>query len=284
MTIWSDWPAWVQNLVLSTAVVVGALILWYILHALIRRRVRKRTERLASTDDLSERAKAQRLGTIAATLETLLALVIAAGALVYVLLIWGIPIAPLVAGAGVIGLAVGFGAQDFVKDLIAGFFVLVEDQYSVGDVVEIAGVSGTVEGIRLRTTVLRSLDGSMHHVPNGEVRVASNLTPDFSRMVIDLGISYDADVDSAIAAIADEATRFSHDPEWEAAHADAPTVLGVDELGDSAVIIRTVFTTDPEQRWAVKREFLRRVKYRLDAEAIEIAYPHLQIVQGDDQS
>jgi small conductance mechanosensitive channel len=184
----------------------------------------------------------------------------------------------------VIGLAVGFGAQDFVKDVIGGFFVLVEDQYSIGDSVSIAGANGTVEEIRLRTTVLRALDGSIHHVPNGEVRVATNLTPDYSRVVIDLGIGYDSDIDSAIAAIGDEAERFVADPEWEFAHADDPRVLGVDELGDSAVMIRVMLTTDPEQRWTVKREFLRRLKYRLDAEGIEIAYPYLQIVQSGDQS
>ena len=279
-----DWPEWVDNVLWTVAVIVGALILWFVVHSIIRRWVRSKASKLSDAEDLGERARAQRLDTIARTLETLVVLVIGAGAVIYVMLIWGIPVAPLVAGAGVIGLAIGFGAQDFVRDVIAGFFVLVEDQYAIGDVVSIGGVSGTVEDIRLRTTVLRSLDGAVHHVPNGEVRVASNLTPDYGKMVIDLGVGYDADIDSAIAAIADEANRFATDPEWASAHAGDPAMLGVDELGDSAVMIRTVFTTDPEQRWAVKREFLRRVKYRLDAEGIEIAYPHLQIVQGGDQS
>ena len=266
------------------AVLIGALILWFIVHRLIRRWVRSKVSKLSDAEDLGERARAQRLDTIARTMENLFVIVMSVGAVVYIMLIWGIPIAPLVAGVGIIGLAIGFGAQDFVKDVIGGFFVLVEDQYALGDSVSIAGASGIVEDIRLRTTVLRSLDGAIHHVPNGEVRVATNLTPDFSRMVIDLGISYDSDVDSAIGAIGDEAARFAADPEWAKAHAGDPVVLGVDELGDSAVVIRTVFTTAPDQRWAVKREFLRRVKYRLDAEGIELAYPHLQIVQGGDQS
>jgi small conductance mechanosensitive channel len=279
----SEWPESVHNALWTAAVVIGALIIWFLVHRLIRRWVRSKVSKLSDAEDLGERAKAQRLDTIAGTMETLVLLVIVVGAVVYVMLIWGIPIGPLIAGFGVIGLAVGFGAQNFVKDVIAGFFVLVEDQYSLGDSVSIADVSGTVEDIRLRTTVLRSLDGAVHHVPNGEVRVASNFTPDYSRMVIDLGISYDADVDSAIGAIGDEAARFVADPEWAKAHAGEPVVLGVEELGDSAVVIRTVFTTDPDQRGAVKREFLRRVKYRLDAEGIELAYPHLQIVQGGDQ-
>ena len=269
--LWTDWPTWLQNLILSAVVVVGAVLLWLLARWVVRRWVGRQTKKLTDEDDLHKRAKAQRLETLGSTISTIAALLIIAGVIFYIMVIWGIPIAPLVAGLGVVGVAVGFGAQDFVKDVIAGFFVLVEDQYALGDVVEVAGVGGTVEEIRLRTTVLRSLDGAVHHIPNGDIRVASNLTPDYSRMVIDVGVSYDTDVDSAIAAINDEATRFRSDPGWEAAHADAPIMMGVNELGDSAVVIRTVFTTDPEQRWAVKREFLRRLKYRLDAEGIEIA-------------
>ena len=113
---------------------------------------------------------------------------------------------------------------------------------------------------------------------------ASNITPDYSRVVIDVGVTYDSDVDSAIQAIGNEAAVFARDPDWSAAHAEEPVMMGVNELGDSAVVIRTLFTTDPDERWAVKREFLRRVKQRLDRDGIEIAYPHLQIVQGGDQS
>ena len=186
------------------------------------------------------------------------------------MLAWGIPIAPLVAGASVVGIAIGFGAQDIVRDVIAGFMVLVEDQYAIGDVVAIGGVTGTVQDIGLRTTVLRGLDASMHHVPNGEVRVATNLTPDYSRVVIDIGIAYDSDVDAAIAVIADEAARFRADPDWTDAHVQDPEMLGVNALGHSLVVIRTLLSTDPEQRWAVKREFLRRLKNRLDEEGIRV--------------
>ncbi|GMQ85663.1 MAG: hypothetical protein BMS9Abin07_1230 [Acidimicrobiia bacterium] len=279
----SDWPEWAQNLLLSAAVVVGAVIIWLILRWMIRRWVRSKAAKLASGDELQDRAKGQRLTTIAATLENLLGLLFAAGAIVYVMLAWGIPIAPLVAGASLVGIAIGFGAQDIVSDVIAGFMVLVEDQYSIGDVVAIGGVTGTVEEIRLRTTVLRGLDASVHHVPNGEVRVATNLTPDYSRVVIDIGIAYESDLDAAIAVIADEAARFRADPDWTDAHVGDSEMLGVNELGDSAVMIRTLFSTVPEQRWAVKREFLRRLKIRLDEEGIDIPYPHITVVQPGDQ-
>jgi small-conductance mechanosensitive channel len=274
-----DMPTWLQNLIWTTVVVASAFVIWFVLHRFIRGWVSSRVGKMYEQDDLTERAKAQRFETIASVLDTMVVLIIVAGAIVYTMVIWGIPITPLVAGLGAVGVALGFGAQDFVKDVIAGFFVLVEDQYAIGDVVEIAGVSGVVEEIRLRTTVLRSLEGALHHVPNGEVRVASNLTPDFSRIVVDIGISYDADVDAAIAAIGDEGEKFFEDERWGTAQTEEPAVLGVNELGDSAVVIRTLFTTDPDRRWDVKREFLRRVKYRLDAEGIDIAYPHLQIVQ-----
>ncbi len=279
---WSDWPTWLQNLVLTGGVLVVGLIAWLIFSRLVNRWVGRKVATLTDGDDLSQKARAQRLETLGGTIKTVIALGILAGVVIYVLTVWGIPLGPLVAGLGFVGVALGFGAQDFVRDVIAGFFVLVEDQYALGDVVEIAGVTGTVEEMRLRTTVLRSLDGSLHHVPNGEVRVATNMTPDFSRMVIDVGITYDSDIDAAIAAIDDEAARFRSDDDWERFHAGEPEMLGVNELADSSVVIRTVFTTDPEQRWAIKREFLRRVKYRLDLEGIEIAYPHLQIVQRTD--
>ena len=273
---------WEEKALLSVGVIVGAVIIWFVIDWLLKRWVKRKADKIEE-GDLAGQASAQRLHTLAATIEKLVGLIVVAGVIIYIMLIWGVPIAPLVAVGGAVGLAVGFGAQDAVKDLIAGFFVLVEDQYAIGDDVQIADVSGTVEEIRIRTTVLRALDGSVHHVPNGVVRVSTNMTPDIGKVVIDIGVSYDADVDSAIAAIDDEAARFRADPEWQSAHAGDPNVLGVNELGDSSVVIRMTFTTDPERRSAVKREFLRRVKYRLDEEGIEIAYPHLQIVQGGDQ-
>jgi small conductance mechanosensitive channel len=258
-------------------------MIWFLIDWLVGRWIRSKTSKVEE-GDLSGQARVQRLGTLAASMEKLLGVVIVATVVIYTMIIWGIPVGPLIALGSVIGIAVGFGAQGFVKDVIAGFFVLVEDQYAIGDDVRLAGVEGKVVDIRLRTTVLRDLDASLHHVPNGEVRVATNLTPDYSRVVIDVGVTYDSDIDAAIAAIGDEAIRMYADPEWEDAYAAEPQMLGVNQLGDSAVTIRALFTTAPARRAAVRREFLRRVKYRLDAEGIEIAYPHLQIVQGDDQA
>jgi len=277
-----DSTDWREKALVSLGVIVGAVIIWFVSKWLLDRWVNRKAAKVED-GDLEGQASMQRLRTLAATLEKVFGIIVAASVIVYIMLIWGIPIAPLLAVGGAIGLAIGFGAQDLVKDFIAGFFVLVEDQYAIGDVVDIAGVSGTVEEIRIRTTVLRAHDGSVHHVPNGAVRVATNMTPEVAKVVIDLGVDYEADIDAAIAAIGDEAAQFRADPEWQRAHAGDPEVLGVNELADSAVVIRMSFTTAPEQRWAVKREFLRRVKYRLDDEGIELAYPHLQIIQGPNQ-
>ena len=261
----------------TIGVVAAAGVIWLIVRTAIRRWAARASRKLESTGDLGDRAKAQRFETIARSLSTAAFVVVAIVAVLMMLAVWGIPIGPIVASLSVVGIAVGFGAQSLVKDVIAGMFVLIEDQYAIGDVVELAGVSGTVEELRLRTTVLRGLDGSVYHVPNGEVRVAKNVTHEFSRLVIDVSVAYEESVDRSIFVIADEAASFAADPDWAERIVAEPQVLGVDELAESGVIIRMLLTTDPDERWTVKREFLRRIKNRLDAEGIEIPYPHVTI-------
>ncbi len=261
----------------TVAILVVSLVVWLVTRFLIHRWSNRTQRKLVESGDLQNRARAQRLETIARTFSTAVILTIVVIAIVMGLAVWGVPIAPIVASLSVVGVGIGFGAQDLVKDVIAGIFVLVEDQYSVGDVVELAGVSGTVVEVRLRTTVLRGLDGSVHHIPNGAVRVATNLTHESSSIVLDLAVAYEESVDRAIEVITDETIVLANDPEWGPRLVDQPTVLGVDALADSGVIVRIVMTTDPDQRWAVKREFLRRIKNRFDDEGIEIPYPHLTI-------
>lgn len=268
----------------TVTILVVATATWLVTRVVIHRWSRRTQRKLEETGDLGDRAKAQRLETIARTFSTLAVLTIVVIAVVMGLAVWGVPIAPIVASLSVVGIAIGFGAQDFVKDVIAGLFVLLEDQYSVGDVVELAGVSGTVVEVRLRTTVLRGLDGSVYHIPNGAVRVAKNLTHEYSRVVIDIAVAYEEPVDRAIDVITDEATVFASDPDWAPRLVDQPVVLGVDELAESAVIVRVLMTTDPDERWTVKREFLRRIKNRLDDEGIEIPYPHLTIASRSEEA
>jgi len=266
----------------TLAVVVGAVVVWLIVRASIRHWAAGARRKMEARGTLEDRARAQRFDTIAGTLTMVAFVVITVVAVVMVLAVWGVPIGPIVASLSVVGFAVGFGAQSLIKDVIAGMFVLIENQYALGDVVEIAGVSGTVEELRLRTTVLRGLDGSVYHVPNGEIRVAKNITHDFSRLVIDVAVAYEEPVDRAIAVIADEASLFAADPVWSDRLIEETKVLGVDELADSGVLIRVLITTDPAERWTVKREFLRRIKNRFDDEGIEIPYPHLTIDRRND--
>ena len=264
----------------SLALLVMALLVWWLIRLTGRRWIARVAREVEASDDHQALERAQRLHTLWSVGEAILVIVVVALIVVTMMAIWGIPIAPLVAAAGVIGIAVGFGAQDFVRDVIAGSFIVLEDQYAIGDVVQIAGVSGTVEQIRLRTTVLRDLDGHTHHVPNGEIKVASNLTAGFSRVVIDLGVAYKEQVDEVLDVVRDELDRFAADPDWEASFLEPPEVLGVNELADWAVEVRVLLTVRAGDRWRVKREFLRRIKGRFDADGIEIPFPYLKVIHG----
>jgi small conductance mechanosensitive channel len=188
-----------------------------------------------------------------------------------------INIAPILAGAGILGLAISFGAQSLVKDVISGFFILFEDQFVVGDIIEAGGKSGVVERMTLRVVVLRDLEGTMHIVPNGEIKVVSNRTRSWARAVIDVGVAYHHDIDRALAVVRDEASQFSADRVWSV-QLDGPIeVLGVESFGDSAVIIRTLVKTQPGSQWNAGREFRRRLKTRFDREGIEIPFPHREV-------
>ncbi|HEX5633330.1 MAG TPA: mechanosensitive ion channel family protein, partial [Gemmatimonadales bacterium] len=156
-----------------------------------------------------------------------------------------INIGPILAGAGILGLAVSFGAQSLVKDIITGFFLLVDNSIAVGDVVEIAGKSGAVERVNLRVVQLRALDGSLHIVPNGQITVVSNMTRGWSRAVVDVGVAYETDLDRALAVVKNEVERFAADGAWKARLDGAPEVLGVQTLGDHGVTLRVLLRTLP---------------------------------------
>lgn len=194
-----------------------------------------------------------------------------------------VDIGPLLAGAGILGLAISFGAQSLVKDVISGFFILIENQFSVGDVIEAGGKTGTVEKMSLRLVTLRDQEGRLHMVPNGEIKVVSNMTRGWSRAVVDVGVAYEEDVDRALAVIGHEARGLAQDPAWAPLFDGEPEVVGVNELGDSAVVIRTLLRTQPGKQWLVAREFRRRIKVRFQREELEIPYQKRKVqvqVQG----
>jgi small conductance mechanosensitive channel len=275
------WDEWGFEVVVSICVVVAALVLIAVLRRGLRRWAARLQQRYSESHDPADREQGQRLITITGVVSMIISLTVWALVVLTIMAVWGVPMTPLIAVGTTIGVAVGFGAQDFIKDVIGGFFILTEDQYSIGDIVTIAGVSGTVEAITIRTTVLRDLDGYRHFVPNGETRVASNLTSGFSRVVIDVAVSYGTDLDRALDVVTDEANLMAADPVWANSFLEEPQTLGVNELESSSVIIRLLLTTVSEERWTVKREFLKRIKQRLDREGIEIPYPYLNVVTKD---
>ena len=188
-----------------------------------------------------------------------------------------INIAPILAGAGILGLAISFGAQSLVRDVISGFFFLVENQFAIGDVIEAAGKGGVVERMTMRVVVLRDLDGSMHVIPNGEIKVVSNKTRGWSRAVVDISVPFTEDLERALEIVRDEATLFSSDQLW-GVQLDGPVeVLGVESLTDNSVVIRTLLKTQPGSQWSVAREFRRRLKNRFSRETIDSPYQQRRV-------
>ncbi len=186
----------------------------------------------------------------------------------------GVDIAPLLAGVGIAGLAIGFGAQTLVKDFLTGFFILMENQYRVGDVVKIGDHAGLVEKIKLRTTVLRDLQGVIHVIPNGEVQSVNNMTYEWSRVVLDIGVAYKEDVDRVIQLLRDLGKKMRGEEYYSQIMLEDPQILGVDDFGDSQVTIKMLAKTCPLKQWEVARELRRRIKYAFDKEGIEIPFPH----------
>ncbi|HUF53700.1 MAG TPA: mechanosensitive ion channel family protein [Dehalococcoidia bacterium] len=191
----------------------------------------------------------------------------------------GLEIAPLLAGLGVAGIAIGFGAQSLVRDFLAGIFILLDNQYGKGDVVEIAGKTGVVEDIGIRRTVVRDLDGVVHWVPNGEIKVASNLTQEFSRVNMNISVSYAEDLDEVMAVINEVGRELADDADWKDVILDPPHCLRVDAFGESGIEIKIIGDVLPIRQWEVMGELRRRLKRRFDELGIEIPFPHRVMVQ-----
>jgi small conductance mechanosensitive channel len=254
---------------------VRVLFIWLLAWGawrVVRHIARRIVQAVDDGDDSTLTAAEKRGQTIAQLLRSVGGVTITVVALLLTLNLF-IDIGPLLAGAGILGLAVSFGAQSLVKDLIAGFFILFENQFGVGDVIEVAGKGGVVERMTLRVVQLRDLEGKVHVVPNGQIGVVTNMTKGWSRAVLEIGVAYDADLDRALAVFRDEAARFAADPAWAPLLDGAPEVPGVERFDDSAVVIRVLLPTRAGKHWDAAREFRRRLKQRLDREGIEIPFP-----------
>lgn len=260
---------------IGVVVGMGFLVWWaFVLagHRTVQRLVR------GEGPEAAERLK--RVETLWTVIRRTGSAVIAVLTLLTVMALLQIPLAPMVAVGSAVAVAVGFGAQDLVKDVINGFFIIVEGQYRIGDVVRIADIAGKVEDIRMRVTVLRDLDGNVHYIQNGTIEVASNFTQEFAQVVADVGISYGTDLDRAIEVFHEECLAIAADDAWGYAFLEEPKVLGVHDLAESSVVLRAVLKVLPETRWDIRRELLRRVKNRFDAEGVEIPFPHRTLHLG----
>ena len=251
---------------------------------LLARSLRKAVTRLQGkvSDQTSPMRSLQRTQTLAKVASSAGIVVVWAVVLVYTLSELGYNLAPLLAGVGVIGLAVGFGAQNLVRDVVTGFFVLVEDQYGVGDIIEVnQAVSGKVEQLTLRVTGLRAIDGTLHFIANGEIQIVSNQSKDWARAVVDVGVAYKEDPDHVRRVLEKVAADFREDASVGRNLYEVPEVLGVEMLGEYEVIWRMLADTKPGKQWQVARDLRERVKVAFDEAGIEIPFPHRVMVTAD---
>ena len=262
------------------AVILGVAYVatWFIVRSVpgIRKRIVRRMTRNGSNVELEKRA-----ATISGVFRKSISAVIWVIALIMALREAGFDIAPILAGAGVVGLAVGFGAQNLVRDVISGVFLLLEDQIRVNDVAVINGTGGQVEQINLRTTVLRGLDGTLYVFPNGSVTSLANMTHGFSYYLFDIGVAYKEDTDRVVEVLQEIANGMMHEEPYKQDILEPLEVLGVDKFADSAVIIKVRIKTMPVRQWVVGREMNRRIKKEFDRLGIEIPFPHMSLNFGE---
>jgi small conductance mechanosensitive channel len=274
---WEQSMAWIVSGGLRILLIILLLAVTLKLVGMITRRVFKRIAK----DRDGEYVK--RVETTRGIISFSLKIALLAVAALMILGEVGIDLGPILAAAGVIGLAVSFGAQNLVQDVISGFFMLLEDQVRVGDVVQTAGKSGVVERITLRLVVLRDLSGNVHFIRNGQIDVITNMTKEFSYYVFDVGVAYREDVDEVIEVIKEVDADLRGDAAFGADVMEPIEILGLDKFGDSAVVVRARTKTKPGSQWKIGREFNKRLKKAFDEKGIEIPFPHITLYPGVDK-
>jgi len=272
MEYYLNWTTQLTITVIRSGIRIALIVL---LTVLIHRLIRVVSKKLAAMMDqheldLESTKRAETLGlVIRHTLDVLLIVV----AVITILSELGIEIGPILAAAGIVGVAVGFGSQSLIKDVINGFFILANDQIRVGDAVQIAGKSGEVEQVSLKMTVLRDATGSVHFIPNSTIDIVTNMTKDYSRYLLDVGLPYEQDVEQAYTLIREAGAALLQDPEYAGLVREPVEILGVDTFADYAVKIKVRITTEPGKQWKVGREFNRLLKLRFDAHGFAWPFP-----------
>ncbi|HEX7100964.1 MAG TPA: mechanosensitive ion channel family protein [Acidimicrobiia bacterium] len=262
-------------------IVVIAWLASRLLRSAVRRVTRRLKERgpaievrLGEGDTIVSTRKSQRLDALSTVISSAVSLIVWTIAVLMILgTTFGLNIGPLLAGAGIVGVAFGFGAQDLVKDIISGMFLLAEDQYGVGDSVNLGEASGVVEGITLRTTRVRDVTGTLWYIRNGEIRRVGNMSQQWSRAIVDIAIAYGSDIDKAAEVIKRVADDMASEDDWKPLILEPPEIWGVEALGADGVTLRLVIKTRPGEQWALARELRRRIKHALEEASIEIPFP-----------
>lgn len=266
------------NHIFTIAVILAvAYVIIKVLEQVLARIVRRtvRAKRFKTAKD-----QVQRENTIISILKTASKAVVWITATLMILGEFGVNIGPLLAGAGVLGVALGFGAQTMVKDFLAGIFIIAENQYRVGDVLQVnQSVAGVVEQISLRATVLRDLEGKVHYIPNGVIEIATNMTLEYAQVDLNVGVAYGSDLDKVEKIINKVGEKIFADEEWKGVALEAPYMMRVDAFADSSIIVKIVCKTAPIRQWEVKGEILRRLKVAFDKEGIEIPFPQVVVNQ-----
>ena len=288
---------WIVDRPLSIALIV---VLAWLLLRVGRRLVERSVHRLVVTDSAAARRGLHALGleradrflgvsaeeelrlaarresraaSISAVVTSTMAIVVWTIAVIMIVGELGLDLAPIIAGAGIGGVALGFGAQSLVKDCISGLFILMEDQYGIGDIVDLGEATGTVEEVALRTTVLRGLDGTVWHVPNGEIQRVGNKSQHWSNAVVDVDVAYDADLTEVRRIMAETAAAVCEAEEWRDVVLDEPQILGVETLGADGITVRMTLKTAPGSQWGLQRALREALKRSLDDAGIEIPFP-----------
>ncbi|MGH8127135.1 MAG: mechanosensitive ion channel family protein [Gammaproteobacteria bacterium] len=275
-----DYASLIQNAIRIAFILLGALIVWLLIRFVISRTEARIIKHAEEKGDTAGEAK-RRAATLTVLIHRLVFILYWLAVILTLLSQLGVKIGALVAGAGVAGLALSFGAQSLVKDVISGFFMVMENQIRVGDIGNINGTGGTIEAIHFRTTILRSLDGAVHVFRNGNITSLANMTRDWGGYVFELSVAYKEDTDHVIEVIKRVGEEMKNDETIGATLLEDMEIHGVNQLGDSAVVIRGRFKTQPMSQWGTGREFLARVKKAFDAEGIEIPFPHRTLYFGE---
>ena len=258
---------------IDIAIIIGALVVLVIIVSISRRRLRRFFEKKIPEDKMLMRKRTLTFNSVISNLIIVVAFIAAALVIAEQL---GISVTPLLAGAGVAGIVIGFGAQSLIKDLINGVFILLEQWYQVDDVVSVGGITGSVERFNLRTTVLRDIEGTVHYIPNGEITVLGNRTHLWSRAVVEVGVHYNEDTGRIVEVLEEIFDDIMADKKYKKMILERPSILGDDgisELGDSAIIFKLVCKVKPGEQWNIGRQIRKRIKDKFDEVGIEIPYP-----------